>query len=191
MGMDAPELPEVGTVEKTFARRVALTTAIYAVILAIASLGGDNSTKEMLLAQQQASDQWAFYQAKVIREHLYRLQKLQLELELAERGPSMDATARQRYQEILRQTAQEEERYGAEKQDIEVGARKLEQERDINRQRDPNFDYAQVLLQIAIVTASVSILASSWWLYVFSLLFASLGALLMLNGYFLLVPFLA
>lgn len=191
MGMDAPELPEVGTVEKTFARRVALTTAIYAVILAIASLGGDNSTKEMLLAQQQASDQWAFYQAKAIREHLYRLQKLRLELEFAERGTTMDVTVRQRYQDILRQAAQEEERYGAEKQDIEVGARKLEQERDINRQRDPNFDYAQVLLQIAIVTASVSILASSWSLYVFSLLFASLGTLLMVNGYLLLVPFLS
>ena len=54
--MDAPELPEVETADKTFARRAALTTAIYAVMLAIASLGGDNATKEMLLAQQQASD---------------------------------------------------------------------------------------------------------------------------------------
>jgi Domain of unknown function (DUF4337) len=189
--MDAPELPEVETTDKTFARRAALTTAIYAVILAIASLGGDNATKEMLLAQQQASDQWAFYQAKVIREHQYRLQKLHLEVEIAERGPTMDAAARQRYQEGLRQVAQEEERYGAEKKDIELAARKLEQERDINRQRDPNFDYAQVLLQIAIVTASVSILASSWLLYVFSLLFASLGTLLMLNGYLLLVSFLS
>jgi hypothetical protein len=36
-------------------------------VLSIAALGGNNSVKEMLLAQQQASDQWAFYQAKVIR----------------------------------------------------------------------------------------------------------------------------
>ena len=56
--------------DKTFSRRVALTTAVYAVVLAIASLGGNNAMKEMLLAQQQASDQWAYYQAKVIREHL-------------------------------------------------------------------------------------------------------------------------
>jgi hypothetical protein len=54
----------------SFSRRVALVTAIYAVVLAIAALGGNHAMKEMLLAQQQSSDQWAFYQAKVIREHL-------------------------------------------------------------------------------------------------------------------------
>ena len=43
--------------EKRFSRRVALTTAIYAVVLTIASLGGNNAMKEMLLAQQQSSDQ--------------------------------------------------------------------------------------------------------------------------------------
>jgi hypothetical protein len=189
--MEAPELPEVEASDKAFTRRVALTTAIYAVILAIASLGGNNAMKELLLAQQQASDQWAFYQAKAIREHQYRLQKLRLELELAERGPTMEPEVHQRYQELLRKTTQEEERYGAEKADIEAAARKLEHERDISQQRDPNFDYAGVLLQIAIVTATVSILATSWALYVFSFLFASLGTLLMLNGYLLLVPFLS
>src|SRR6266850_3203552 len=70
--------------EKSFSRRVALTTAIYAVALSIAALGGNNSVKEMLLAQQQSSDQWAFYQAKVIREHQYRGQKMLLEANLAE-----------------------------------------------------------------------------------------------------------
>jgi len=84
------ELPNPEELEelkaRTFTRRVALTTAIFAVVLAIASLGGNNSTKEMLLAQQQASDQWAFYQAKVIREHQYRAQRMRLEVELAERG---------------------------------------------------------------------------------------------------------
>src|ERR1700752_1534493 len=125
MALDAPELPEVETADKTFTRRAALTTAIYAVMLAITSLGGDNATKEMLLAQQQASDQWAFYQAKVSREQQYRLQKLRLEPDLAERGPTMDIAARQRYQDALLQAAQEEERYGVEKKDIEAEARKL------------------------------------------------------------------
>src|SRR2546427_10318390 len=58
--------------DKAFSRRVALTTAIYAVLLAIAALGGKYAMKEMLLAQQQSSDQWAYYQAKVVREHLNR-----------------------------------------------------------------------------------------------------------------------
>ncbi len=70
--------------ETAFGRRAALTTAIYAIVLSIASLGGNNTVKEMLLSQQQSSDQWSFYQAKVIREHQYRAQKMLLEMQLAE-----------------------------------------------------------------------------------------------------------
>jgi len=70
---------------QVFTRRVALTTACYAVALAVAAQGSKVAMmKEMLLAQQQSSDQWAFYQAKVIREHQYRGQKMMLELQLAE-----------------------------------------------------------------------------------------------------------
>ena len=94
------ELPNPEELEeikgKGFTKRVALTTAIFAVILAITSLGGNNAMKEMILAQQQASDQWAFYQAKAIREHLYRSQKMRLEGDLLERGDSMKQEAREK-----------------------------------------------------------------------------------------------
>ena len=178
--------------ERSFSRRVALVTAIYAVILAIASLGGNNAMKEMLLAQQQSSDQWAFYQAKVIREHQYRAQKMRLEVELAERSPLLKPEVRQRHEELLKKFAEEEKRYNAEKKDIEKDAKKLEYERDRNREKDPYFDYAEVLLQIAIVMASVSILATSRPLFVFSLALALGGALLTVNGYtlFFRLPFL-
>ncbi len=188
------ELPELEKLEedisRPFTRRVALTTAIYAVLLAISSLGGNNAMKEMLLAQQQASDQWAFYQAKAIREHFYRGQKLRLELDLLERE-GLKPEVRQKYEALLKQSAAEEDRYRAEKQEIEHEARKLEHERDVNRSKDPYFDYAEVLLEIAIVMASVAILAHSAPVYYFSLGAAALGTLLSLNGYLLLfrLPF--
>ena len=83
---------------KAFTRRVALVTAVYAVFLAITSLGGSNAMKEMLLAQQQSSDQWSFYQAKVIREHLYRNEKNRMEVELLERGTSMKPEVRKHFE---------------------------------------------------------------------------------------------
>ena len=178
--------------ERSFSRRVALVTAIYAVVLAIASLGGNNAMKEMLLAQQQSSDQWSFYQAKVIREHQYRAQTMRLEVELADRGPAMKPEVRQRHEELLRKFAEEEKRYNAEKKDIEKDAKKLEHERDRYREKDPYFDYAEVLLQIAIVMASVSILSTSRPMFLFSLALALGGALLAANGYtfFFRLPFL-
>jgi hypothetical protein len=186
---DPEELHERG--EKAWSRRVALVTAIYAVALAIASLGGNNAMKEMLLAQQQSSDQWAFYQAKVIREHQYRGQRLLLEAQLAEPS-AWKGAERVRFEALAGRFAEEEKRYSAEKKDIEKDAKKLERERDQNRDRDPYFDYAEVLLQIAIVSSSVSILAVSRPMFGFSLALAGLGGLLTLNGFTLLVklPFL-
>jgi Domain of unknown function (DUF4337) len=179
------ELEEIRN--KGFTRRVAITTAIYAVMLAIAALGGNNAMKDMLLAQQQSSDQWAFYQAKVIREHEYRIQQKRLEVELAERGAGMAPEARQQYEALLTEFTTETKRYNTEKKDIEKDAKKLEHERDVNRQRDPYFDFAEVLLQIAIVMSSVSILSSSRLMYGLSLILALGGTFLMLNGYTLLV----
>lgn len=189
------ELPKAEELEemrgKTFTKRVALVTAIFAVILAIASLGGNKAMKEMLLAQQQSSDQWAFYQAKVVREHLYRSQKVGIEATLIERGGTMKPEARKHYESTLKKMNEEEARYGKEKKEIEEKAKELEHERDINRSRDPYFEYAEVLLQISIVMASISILALSRQIFYFAIIAASLGAFLALNGFLLIfkIPF--
>lgn len=184
------ELPEPEELEekqaKPFTKKVALTTAIFAVILAITSLGGSNAMKEMLLSQQQASDQWSFYQAKVIREHLYRQQKERLELDLLEKE-ALKPEVKARYEAMLQKTAKEAARYGVEKKDIRKEAEKLEHERDVNRAKDPYFDYAEVLLQIAIVLASISILANSRSIFGFSVVAAVLGTLLAINGFLMLV----
>lgn len=189
--MPEVELPDPEELEelknKSFTRRVALTTAVYAVMLSIAALGGNNAMKEMLLAQQQASDQWAFYQAKVIREHGYRIQQKLLEVNLADRGASLTPEVRQQYEALLSEFTTEAKRYNAEKKDIEKEARHLERERDVSRSKDPYFDFAEVLLQIAIVLSSVSILASSRMMYGVSFILAVGGTVLMLNGYTLMV----
>jgi len=176
----------------SFSRRVALVTAIYAVVLAIAALGGNHAMKEMLLSQQQSSDQWAFYQAKVIREHLYRGQKLRLEADLVERDATLKPEARKKLEGLLAKLEEEEKRYNVEKKDIEKAAKALEHQRDGFAARDPYFLVAEALLQIAIVMASVSILARSGLIFSFSLGLAVIGAVLTLNGYFLLfqLPFM-
>ncbi len=186
---DPEELEE--RAEKTFSRRVALTTAVYAVALAIASLGGSNAMKEMLLAQQQSSDQWAFYQAKVIREHQYRGQRLLLEAQLGEPS-SWKGAERAKFEALAKRVADEEKRYSVEKRDIEKDAKKLEAERDRQQRRDPYFDFAEVFLQIAIVSASVSILSASRPMFGFSLVLAAIGALLTANGFLelFMLPFL-
>ncbi len=182
--VELPNLEELKEIKaKTFTKRIAMTTAIFAVLLAITSLGGNNAMKEMLLLQQQASDQWAFYQSKTLREHLYRTNSLRIELDLLERGAGMKPEVKKRYEAMLKEMRAEEVRYGEEKKKMEEEAKLLETERDKNLSKDPYFDYAEVLLQISIVMASISILAVSRQIFYFALVSASLGTILMLNGY--------
>jgi len=170
------ELPDphelAGRRGEPFTRRVALVTALYAVALAIAALGGNSYGREMLLAQQKASDQWAFYQARSIREHQYRGQKLRLEADLADRGPAMRPEGRRTAEELLRAEAE-----------------RFEHERERAERRVLNFEYAEVLLQISIVLASVSILAVSRLLFSVSVVSAVAGVVLTLNGFELLFAF--
>jgi hypothetical protein len=182
--MTEVELPQPEDLEEVishkFTRRVALITAIFAAILAISSLGGSKAMKEMILAQQQASDQWAYYQAKAGREHFYRGQKMRLELDLLEKE-TLKPDVKQRYEALLQQMTVQEERYAKDRLAIEQKARELEHERDVARSQDPYFEFAEALLQIAIVLASVSLAA------------AACGTLFCFNGFFLFfhLPFLS
>ncbi len=190
------ELPNPDEIEEqkkdAFSKRVALCTALFAVMLAITSLGGNNAAKDMMLSQQQSSNQWAFYQSKVMREHLYRVEKQKVDAILVDRGASMSKTSRDLYERDRQQYAAEEKRYASEKLEIEQAAKKLESQRDIGVAKDPYFDYAEALLQIAIVMASISILSGSRPVFGLSVVCAVIGSLLCLNGYLLLVrlPFL-
>ena len=186
--MHAPEIPTGEGHKGGFASRVALGTAILAVALAFASVGGNYMTKEMLLAQQQASNQWAYYQAKVIREHLYRVQGEQAELALAERGSAMSRETRQQAEASLRKYREEAARYNQEKREIQAEAERLEKKRDLAMARDHNFDLAEVAFQVAIVLGSVTILSGSRKIFAASLAMGAVAALLTLNGFFLFAP---
>ncbi len=190
------ELPNTEELEefkaKRFTRRVALTTALYAVILAVTALGGNNSMKEMLLAQQEAANRWAFYQAKNMRENLYKIQRSNLEADLQERAEHLKPEARARFESRIKEAGDEEVRYATEKKDIEGEAKKAEHERDLNKKKNPYFDFAEVLLQISIVMASIAILSSSRPVFCFSLAVAAMGAILSFDGFTLVfrIPFL-
>ena len=104
----------------------------------------------------------------------------------------MTHSVQSQYETMLRKAEEEENRYREEKKEIETEAKKLELERDLYRSKLPYFEYAEVLLQISIVMASISILASSGFLFSIALSFAVLGTALTVNGFFLFfrIPFL-
>ena len=173
--------------EDPFTRQVALFVAVYAVALAITALGGNNAGKEMIMAQQKATNQWSYYQAKVVRENLYLLEAEKIDLQLETDGGGLSADARKRLEQVRHKYRHKAEEYTHEKHEIKEKAEDLEKERDLNSRKDPYFDYAEALLQIAIVLASVAMLSGKKWPFWTSLAMAGIGLVLCVNGFALLV----
>jgi Domain of unknown function (DUF4337) len=176
-----------------FRRLTAIYLGFIAMLLAITALGGSNATKVMLNANIQASDIYGYYQSKYIRQTSYRLAADQLEAALAAQ-PGMPEAAKQKIEDMVKRWRATADRYetdpasGQGKKELLATAKEWESKRDHAARRDPNFDFAEALFQIAIVLGSVSIVAASRPLVRLSGVLAVLATLLMINGYFLLVP---
>ena len=185
------EIPDPGEVkekaEDPFAKRVALCIAVYAVALAVTALGGSNAGKDMMMGMQKATNLWAYYQAKVVRENLYLLEAEKLELDLEIRGGTLKPDERQRVETVRAKYKAKAEEYAREKQEIRHQAEEFEKERDVAARKDPYFDFAEVFLQIAIVLASVAMLSGKKWSFHASLGLAGLGVVLTVNGFLLLM----
>jgi hypothetical protein len=79
------------------------------------------------------------------------------------------------------------------KKELLLRAKEFEKKRDHALKQDPYFDYAEALLQIAIVLISVSIVATLPWLAMVGGAVGAVGTVLMINGYTLAVdiPFMS
>ncbi len=178
-----------------FRRRAAVTIAVLAMLLALTSLGGANAGKETTNNNIQASDAYAFYQAKNIRQTQYQLAADELQTRLdATAVPAAERAALERrlaaYNATIARYESEPGRDGQPgqgKRELLAQAQGFEARRDRAQRQDPNFDYAQALFQIAIVLGSVSIVATSRRLLLLALALGVVATVLMLNGYTLLV----
>lgn len=195
---DAADMMDQEKENDRFKQRAAVSIAILAMLLAITGLGGANAGKEATNNNIYAANHYAFYQAKNIRQTDYNLAADAIELAFLQDG-SLNAEARTALKakaEAYRKTAA---RYESEpetqegKKELMVRAKDYESRRDHALKQDPYFDYAEALLQIAIVLISVSIVATLPWLAIVGSIVGAAGGLLMVNGYTLAVeiPFLA
>jgi hypothetical protein len=141
--------------QEPFDKRVAVTMAIIAALLAVVSVAAHIYTTEELLAQQKASDQWAYYQAKDIRRY---------DSEIAQdflKALKSDST-----QERLKHYGDNAAKYDQDRAEIQNTARELEAERDVKGRQALRLEAGEIFLEIGIVFASLAILtkrALGWY----------------------------
>jgi hypothetical protein len=148
----------------------------------------------------KASDTWAFFQAKNVRQTQYKLAVDQLTTRLAD--PSLAAAERSaleaqvaKYKETIARyddepdpAAPQDTLRGEGKKQLSAQARSYERLRERASAQDANFDFSEVAFQLALVLGSVAILAVSRPVLGIAIGLGVLGTLLMINGFMLLFP---
>jgi Domain of unknown function (DUF4337) len=174
-GVELPEGPERG--DNPFTLPVSVTISILAVLVAAATLLGHRAHTEELLLQSQATDQWAYYQAKNIRLHEVQAVADMLGA-LAPQDKDKTAAVREKY-------SKESERYSGEKEDISDKAKELEKERDLVSHRADRFDGGEALLEVGLVICSITLLTKRRLFWFVGMFIGAAGVLLALTGLFL------
>jgi uncharacterized protein DUF4337 len=158
-------------------RSIALSTALFAALAAIAALKAGATVNEALVLkteatrlQAEASDQWAYYQAKGIKAATAEASRTSW-LAIAKEPPA--------------EYAEKEKRYGEEQKEIDKKAREFEKERDAkSREADEllhhhhGFANAVALFQVSIALGAVAALTKSRPVWFGSLLLGAVAVVL-------------
>jgi hypothetical protein len=161
---------------------LSFSTALIAVLAAIAALeSGAYSNNALLLkndallAQTQASDQWAQYQAKSVKSTIYSTQAAQL-------LPSNP--------ELAAKSKKEAERYAREEEEISKTARELEkhvseegEQSSESMEHHHRFAYAVTMFQISIALAAVAALSRQRAVWFAGLLVAAVALVYFVDGF--------
>jgi len=153
---------------------VSLTMAVLAVLVAVVSLLGHRAHTEEVVLQAKASDQWAYYQAKNIRQH-----EDELFADLSASVASKDADGMAKFRD---KSTQEGERYKHEKGEIQDKARELENEVAMERKRADRYDVAEVFLEIGLVITSITLLSGKRIFWHLGIVLAVVGVAIAITG---------
>src|SRR4051812_28073290 len=160
-------------------KKIALLIAVLALVLAFSETLGKSAQTAALSLNIEASNLWAFFQAKTIRQTVIRTAAEQAAL-----SPSKDSS---KQIETWKKTA---ERYQSEpetnegRKELAERAKAAEAKRDRSLAAYHHYELASAAVQIAIVLASAAIITSAMALVWIGIGLGAIGVVFCLIGFF-------
>jgi hypothetical protein len=167
-------------------KRIAILIAVLAALLAVVDSGGKGAQNEQVTANIKASDTWAFYQAKNIRQQVVitsssLLQTLASESASADQKAKIDKQVAD-WKVVVDKLEANVETNG--KKELMAKAHTYEEERDLALAAYHNFEFGGAALQLGIVLASASVITSMPALALVAVGLGGVGTLLGGLGWF-------
>jgi uncharacterized membrane protein YkgB len=156
---------------------VAVTLSILAVLVAISTLLGHRASTEVVVLQNQVTDQWNLFQAKNIRAHEMAF--------VADMLETLSPADKEKAEAMHEKYAKEAERYDKDKEQSSDKAKELEAERDLVDRRGDRYDAGEVILEIALIICSLTLLTKKKLFWLAGIAIGLVGFVTTLSGLFL------
>ncbi len=153
---------------------VSVTMAFLAVLGAVVTLLGHRAHTEEVVLQAKASDQWAYYQSKNIRDNENRLFA-----DFSAVAASKDEKSMAAFHD---KASQEADRQHKEKTAEQDKARELDAEVGVERNRADRYDISEVFLEIGLVITSITLLSGRKIFWYAGMAFSVVGIVLAVMG---------
>jgi hypothetical protein len=150
---------------EAWTKYVAVTIVFFAVVSSIAAQWSGKYSSMTQMSQAQASDQWNFYQAQSVKQHMFELTRTQLSKDA---NDPETAKAQKDFDSKIAD-------YNARKVKIKEDAEKLESRRDMASKIGGKLGLAISCFSVAIATASLCLLTKKKPLWFCSMVFAAAG----------------
>jgi len=166
-----------GHKESPFTIPLSVTLSILAVLVAIATLLGHRAAKEELLLQTQEADQWAFFQAKNSGLH-----GMQTGADMLGTFTTVD---KEKAEQLREKYLKEAERFTKEKAEAMETAEELKKERAVIARRGDRYEFSEVLLEIALILTSFTLITKRRFFWFAGSLLGLVGIAVALSGFLL------
>jgi len=166
-----------GHEEGPFTIPVTVTLSILAVLVAIATLLGHRAAKEELLLQSQEADQWAFFLAKNSGLH-----GMQTGADMLGTFTTVD---KEKAEQLREKYLKDAERYTKEKAEAKEKAEDLQKERAVITRRGDRYEFSEVLLEIALILTSFTLITKKRFFWFAGSLLGLVGIAVALSGFLL------
>ena len=178
------EMREEEREDRGFLRRISISTALVAVLAAVAALQAGSTINEALLEKNEsmavrteAFDLWAQYQAKGIRSAILKDQKQTL--------ISLDRVPQPALDQDIARYQKEQGDIAADARRREDTAKRRSEEADHFTHRHHRYASSVALLQVAVALSAIAALSRNRPLWGLSMVVAVAGAVLFADGFLL------
>jgi hypothetical protein len=157
-----------------FGQRVGVMVGVIGIILAVVTIASHRAHTATVIAKTEANDQWTFFQAKKIREHL---------LDVGAGLASALGGERDNVRELAKGYLRDRDRYKGQADSIEIDARAKEAQSAAEERRALRLDVAEGLLELGLVLSSLYFLSKRRFFPLLGSIAALIGTAIGVTGF--------